>query len=497
MQQQQPQQNIRAMAMNVSNTNTTGRPRRTSQCAASLSADLMSYDNSSQGPRSLSNTGTALSVFGLDVSGVAGGVTGDPHVQQNFPGLQVHLSQQQQNQPRIVTSTGDPSLSFSMSQPLGVYTRPAGSNAHHLAADTAMANIHQQRSLQLQNAHQNGEDNDENSSGQHYAHHGHGNHNPHMQQQHIPNSLQHQEHQHHNQADQGATYHQQTKNFQMGGNMPGIVPGMHKTLGDSSRGRGVPSGSHFSLSHGMDPDAIQDRMGLGHGGQMMGESPGIHDINRMGEGMVRSVATINGQVAKTIVCGQCQQTFGDIGSLQRHSARAHRARGQKGPVVCEQCNAELKNEQNLKRHIAVCHTGQQEHECHLCNASFSSRGSLRIHQQQVHNIPTKTQKKTTAAAAASAGSSTGIPGLDSAVGIPLQAPVRIGKARTKLSKNSDKSWACDLCTDTFKWKGNLKRHRELKHLHLRPFVCEVCNATFGTKSNMRVHLITHGKPNMY
>jgi hypothetical protein len=454
----------------------------------------MTYDNSSQGPRSLSNTGTALPVFGLDVSGGAAGVTGDPHVQPSFPGLQVHPSQQQQNQPRMVTSAGEPSLSFSMSQPLGVYTRPAVSNAHHLAPNNAMGNNHQQRSLEQQNAHQNGEDDDENSTSQHYARHGHGNHNRHMQQQHIQNSQQHLEHHHHHQSDQGATYHQQAKGFQMGVNAPGIVPGMHNTVGDSSRGRGAPSGSHFSLSHGMESASIQDRMGMGHVGQNICEGQGLHEVNRIGEGMIRPVATINGQVAKTIVCGQCQQTFGDIGSLQRHSARAHRARGVKGPVVCEQCNAELKNEQNLKRHIAVCHTGQQEHECHLCNASFSSRGSLRIHQQQVHNIPTKTQRKTPTAAA---GSSSGIPGLDAAVGIPLQAPARIGKARAKMSKNSDKSWACDLCTDTFKWKGNLKRHRELKHLHLRPFVCEVCNATFGTKSNMRVHLITHGKPNMY
>jgi KRAB domain-containing zinc finger protein len=191
---------------------------------------------------------------------------------------------------------------------------------------------------------------------------------------------------------------------------------------------------------------------------------------------------INGQVTKSITCCQCQQTFGDQGSLQRHAARAHRSTGIKGPVVCEQCNAELKNEQNLKRHIAVCHTGQQEHQCHLCNASFSSRGSLRIHQQQVHNIPTKPNKKAIVPAVA-ADAEAGAAGSSRAKSRPPKA-----------AKTADKSWACDMCSDTFKWKGNLKRHRELRHLHLRPFTCTVCRASFGTKSNMRVHAITHDSP---
>lgn len=198
-------------------------------------------------------------------------------------------------------------------------------------------------------------------------------------------------------------------------------------------------------------------------------------------------ANVSGQVAKSIVCGQCQQTFGDHGSLQRHSARAHRTTGIKGPVICEQCNAELKNEQNLKRHIAVCHTGQQEHQCLHCNASFSSRGSLRIHQQQVHNIPAKIGRRVPDPSSGDIGTSAS-----------HQLLPRGSKSRSaKQGKASDKSWACDMCSDTFKWKGNLKRHRELRHLHLRPFVCHICHASFGTKSNMRVHLITHDKPDMY
>lgn len=193
---------------------------------------------------------------------------------------------------------------------------------------------------------------------------------------------------------------------------------------------------------------------------------------------------VNGQIQKDIVCSQCQSTFGDQGSLARHAARAHRVAGTKGPAICDQCNASLKNEQNLKRHVAVCHTGEQDHICQMCNASFTSRGSLRIHQQTVHNVPTKVGRKQAAAAAAAAAAASS--------GDLMEAARKKPKPKAS-SKGPTKSWACDMCTDTFKWKGNLKRHRELRHLHLRPYLCTICNASFGTKSNMRVHLITHDR----
>ncbi len=188
-------------------------------------------------------------------------------------------------------------------------------------------------------------------------------------------------------------------------------------------------------------------------------------------------------VDKCVECEVCGLLFGDAGSLKRHAARAHRPATGKGPVYCSQCSASLKNEQNLRRHIAVCHSGNQENRCDMCSASFSSRGSLRIHQQSVHSIPG--QGKAGAARNGARGVA-GRPG-----GPANRMGGRPRGAGVQKSNKSEKSYLCDMCTDTFKWKGNLKRHRELRHLQLRPFECHVCHANFGTKSNMRVHLITH------
>lgn len=185
---------------------------------------------------------------------------------------------------------------------------------------------------------------------------------------------------------------------------------------------------------------------------------------------------VHGTVEKRVACESCGLLFGDLGSLKRHAARAHRAATGKGPVSCSQCNASLKNDQNLRRHVAVCHSGEQENRCDMCSASFSSRGSLRIHQQQVHAAPSASAKSVRGRGRGGAA----------ARGGRMRAEGGVSKGA-----KSDKSYVCDMCTDTFKWKGNLKRHRELRHLQLRPFICRICNASFGTKSNMRVHLITH------
>lgn len=191
---------------------------------------------------------------------------------------------------------------------------------------------------------------------------------------------------------------------------------------------------------------------------------------------------VAGTVEKRVECEVCGSLFGDGGSLKRHAARAHRQATGRGPVFCSQCSASLKNEQNLRRHIAVCHSGDQENRCDMCSASFSSRGSLRIHQQQVHAVQGQGKGANTRNGRGPVGR---VGAAASRVG---GRPRGAGVAK---SGKTEKSYVCDMCTDTFKWKGNLKRHRELRHLQIRPFECHVCHASFGTKSNMRVHLITH------
>lgn len=163
-----------------------------------------------------------------------------------------------------------------------------------------------------------------------------------------------------------------------------------------------------------------------------------------------------------ITCRTCLLRFQTATTYQQHDCRGFQVR--KNPndsrIKCDQCSVLLRNEQNLKRHVSVVHGARQAHPCPQCNGSFSSRGSLKIHQQTAHDFGEEIVHRN----------------------IP-------GGPQKKISK----VFSCPLCPDTFKWKGNLKRHRALVHDKLKPFQCDICKAKFGTKSNMRVHLITHEK----
>lgn len=169
-----------------------------------------------------------------------------------------------------------------------------------------------------------------------------------------------------------------------------------------------------------------------------------------------------------ITCRTCGLRFQSPTTFEQHECRGCLIRKEpKRTISCDHCQAELKNEQNLKRHVSVVHGVRQPFGCPQCSASFSSRGSLKIHQQSVHGMQDTTSY--------------------------LAGDTSNRRIRNGPTKKIEKTYSCPLCPDTFKWKGNLKRHRQLVHEKIKPFTCNICKAKFGTKSNMRVHLITHEK----
>ena len=40
-------------------------------------------------------------------------------------------------------------------------------------------------------------------------------------------------------------------------------------------------------------------------------------------------------------------------------------------------------------------------------------------------------------------------------------------------------------------KSSLKKHIELRHLHIRKYVCDVCDKSFSSKMNLREHAYIH------
>lgn len=217
-----------------------------------------------------------------------------------------------------------------------------------------------------------------------------------------------------------------------------VAPGMGYDMDKSD----IDHAKRISGSVGQDGLGVDRALGMGGSNHRVGNGRVVADARTL----TGTAPFVSSTVEKRIACESCGQLFGDMGSLKRHAARAHRAATGKGPVFCSQCNASLKNDQNLRRHIAVCHSGEQENRCDMCSASFSSRGSLRIHQQQVHAIPGASGK---AAPGRGGRGGRGAAGASGARGASRAKPMG-GVAK---SPKSDKSYVCDMCTDTFKWKG--------------------------------------------
>ena len=56
------------------------------------------------------------------------------------------------------------------------------------------------------------------------------------------------------------------------------------------------------------------------------------------------------------------------------------------------------------------------------------------------------------------------------------------------------SFACQICSKTFKWKGNLTTH---VRIHTRPFTCLHCNLKFATQKRLTEHEQVHSMERKY
>ena len=55
---------------------------------------------------------------------------------------------------------------------------------------------------------------------------------------------------------------------------------------------------------------------------------------------------------------------------------------------------------------------------------------------------------------------------------------------------STKSFACDVCKKSFKFKSYLNVHRRI-HSGERPYKCNVCDNSFTMKHHLTEHMLVH------
>ena len=166
---------------------------------------------------------------------------------------------------------------------------------------------------------------------------------------------------------------------------------------------------------------------------------------------------------KILECKLCDKTFYDERSLKNHTILEH--------FLCHTCNRKgFKTKEDLQNHLRIVHNFQNFQEepktivCELCNKSFVDENYLKIHTIGVHflcricNTAFKTKEN-----------------LD----------------EHNIEKHSEKSYKCNLCSETFIGSGKLIRHKLTVHEKVAVFECYHCEKLFKDEENLNNHMEDH------
>ena len=90
---------------------------------------------------------------------------------------------------------------------------------------------------------------------------------------------------------------------------------------------------------------------------------------------------------------------------------------------------------------ASVHEGKKPYKCHICNAAFAIKSTMRKHLMYMHS-----------------------------------------------EKKPDLPIKCDICDKAFREKSKLNKHIDAVHEEKKPFTCAQCEAKFAKKSHLDEHV---------
>lgn len=168
-------------------------------------------------------------------------------------------------------------------------------------------------------------------------------------------------------------------------------------------------------------------------------------------------------------CDVCRKSY-KTASLLRAHRRRHTSDGER--FMCDVCGQRFMYRSNLETHCAI-HSDARSHACGTCGKRFKTYAALYSHHQ-VH-LPSS-------------------PFVCEKCGKSFKTRERL---RAHESRHlGQKSFVCQICKKAFPDKGGLTKHAKSVHASKPRYSCPACNKTCNRADNLRVHMKTHGNPDL-
>ncbi|CAL8128501.1 unnamed protein product [Orchesella dallaii] len=187
-------------------------------------------------------------------------------------------------------------------------------------------------------------------------------------------------------------------------------------------------------------------------------------------------------------CDKCKRVFGSEHLLRKHLKLTHKYVGEDEDIqhVCEVCGMVLANNPSLKRHVEA-HAGEKKFACHLCQAKFTAKTTLKSHLNNLHGKP---KGKEFTPGDGELPNNFKYPhncmSLNCGERFATEVELKVHVERSHFVEN-EQVFMCKLCGKVFANQTRLTRHY-LIHTKEKPHKCHVCSKAFAHKSTLKEHL---------
>ena len=166
-------------------------------------------------------------------------------------------------------------------------------------------------------------------------------------------------------------------------------------------------------------------------------------------------------------CDICEVTFSRENELKKHFQKVHI---HSPSIKCPFCGIEIKSD-NLSKHISAVHTERKNYECNICQYKTFLKATMENHQTTVHGV-----------------------GVDLRKNHPCRLCKKSYTCKGGLKLHTENvhkknGYKCEKCDSIIKNKESIKIHDKMVHRKFRfPCIHLNCDRKFASAQNLNKHL---------